>query len=60
MRCSVDLLGRPVERGAAMLEAYAKNGNKQEAQRSLEQALKLNPSFAGADDAKRVLGTLKG
>jgi len=40
--------------------AYAKNGNQPEAQRSLEEALKLDPKFAGADDAKRVLGTLKG
>ena len=40
--------------------AYAKSGNRLEAQRSLEQALRLNPQFAGADDAKRVLGTLKG
>jgi tetratricopeptide (TPR) repeat protein len=40
--------------------AYAKNGNRPEAQRSLEQALKLDPRFAGADEAKRVLGTLKG
>ena len=40
--------------------AYAKSGNKPEAQRSLEQALKLNPQFEGAADAKRVLGTLKG
>ena len=40
--------------------AYAKNGNRPEAQRSLEEALKLDPRFAGADDAKRVLGTLKG
>jgi tetratricopeptide (TPR) repeat protein len=40
--------------------AYAKNGNRPEAQRSLEEALKLDPGFAGADDAKRVLGSLKG
>jgi tetratricopeptide (TPR) repeat protein len=40
--------------------AYAKNGNRPEAQRSLEEALKLDPRFAGADDAKRVLGSLKG
>ena len=40
--------------------AYVKNGNRPEAQRSLEEALKLDPRFAGADDAKRVLGTLKG
>jgi len=40
--------------------AYAKNGNRPEAQRSLEEALKLDPRFAGADEAKRVLGTLKG
>ncbi len=40
--------------------AYAKNGNRPEAKQSLEEALKLDPRFAGADDAKRVLGTLKG
>jgi tetratricopeptide (TPR) repeat protein len=40
--------------------AYAKNGNREEARRSLEQALKLDPRFAGAEDAKRVLVTLKG
>ena len=36
--------------------AYAKNANQPE-RRSLEQTLKLNPQFAEADDAKRVLGT---
>jgi len=40
--------------------AYAKNGDQKGAQRSLQEALKLNPNFRGADDAKRVLSTLKG
>lgn len=40
--------------------AYAKNGDKAEATRALEQALKLSPSFQGAEDAKRVLSSLKG
>lgn len=40
--------------------AYMKAGDRVEARRSLEQALKLNPSFAEAEDAKRALNTLKG
>ena len=40
--------------------AYLKNRDTVEARRSLEHALKLNPQFAGADDAKRVLTTLVG
>jgi tetratricopeptide (TPR) repeat protein len=38
--------------------AYAKNGNKEEARKALEQALALDPKFDGAADAHRVLGTL--
>jgi Tfp pilus assembly protein PilF len=40
--------------------AYLKNGNKIGARQSLEHALKLNPTFDAAEDAKRVLATLKG
>lgn len=39
--------------------AYMKTGDRLAARRSLEQALKLNPTFPGADDAKRSLETLK-
>jgi putative PEP-CTERM system TPR-repeat lipoprotein len=40
--------------------AYAQNGDKQEARESLEEALRLDPHFADAEDAKRVLASLKG
>jgi Flp pilus assembly protein TadD len=40
--------------------AYLKNGDRKQARESLERALKLNPQFASADDAKRVLSTIKG
>lgn len=40
--------------------AYIKNGDEKSARVSLEQALKLNPRFGSADDAKRVLATIKG
>jgi Flp pilus assembly protein TadD len=40
--------------------AYLKNGNKAGARQSLERALQLNPQFESADDAKRVLATIKG
>jgi tetratricopeptide (TPR) repeat protein len=40
--------------------ASLKEGNRKDAKRALEQALKLNPQFAEAEDAKRVLATLKG
>jgi tetratricopeptide (TPR) repeat protein len=40
--------------------AYLKNGDIREAQQSLQQALKLNPAFKGADDAKQTLATIKG
>jgi len=39
--------------------AYAKNGDSMDAQRSLQKALQLDPKFAGADEARRVLGSLK-
>ena len=40
--------------------AYLKNGDQKKARASLEQALKLNPQFEEAADARRALGTLKG
>ena len=40
--------------------AYLKNGSQKEARASLERALKLNPTFTSADDAKRVLAGIKG
>jgi len=40
--------------------AYLKNGDQKEARKSLEQALKLDPKFASADDVKRVLAGIKG
>jgi Flp pilus assembly protein TadD len=33
-------------------------GDKKQARTSLEQALKLNPDFEGAADARKILGTL--
>jgi putative PEP-CTERM system TPR-repeat lipoprotein len=39
--------------------AYLKSGNKTAARQSLQQALKLNPRFESANDAKRVLETIK-
>jgi tetratricopeptide (TPR) repeat protein len=38
--------------------AYAKNGNRVEARKALETALRLQPDFQGARDAARVLATL--
>ncbi|HKW01801.1 MAG TPA: tetratricopeptide repeat protein [Vicinamibacterales bacterium] len=38
--------------------AYAKLGSDANARTSLQTALKLNPGFAGAEDARRVLRTL--
>ena len=38
--------------------AYAKAGEKPKAREALEQALKLDKDFDGADDARRVLGQL--
>jgi tetratricopeptide (TPR) repeat protein len=40
--------------------ACAKNGNTEEARKALKQALALDPKFAGAIDAQRVLAELKG
>lgn len=40
--------------------AYLKAGDQQKARASIEQALKLNPNFKDADDAKRQLSTIKG
>jgi len=38
--------------------AYLKNGNQKEARQAMEQALKLDPKFAAADDAKRVIAKI--
>ena len=40
--------------------AYAKIGNNEEARKALEQALRLDPTFDGSADARRVLAGLKG
>ena len=40
--------------------AYAKAGRPAEARRSLEAALRLQPNFEGAEEAKTVLAGLKG
>jgi tetratricopeptide (TPR) repeat protein len=40
--------------------AHLKAGNRVEAQKALQRALGLDPKFAAAEDAKRVLGTIKG
>ena len=37
---------------------YLKLGNKPKAREALEAALKLNPQFAGADEARSALATL--
>jgi tetratricopeptide (TPR) repeat protein len=39
--------------------AYLGVKNDREARQSLERALKLNPKFAGAEDAKRALASIK-
>ena len=39
--------------------AYAKTGNTTKARKSLEQALKLQPGFPGAADARSTLASLK-
>ena len=40
--------------------AYLKNGNRNEARSSLEAALKIDPNFKEASDAKKALDSLKG
>jgi Tfp pilus assembly protein PilF len=40
--------------------AYLKTGDTKNARTSFEQALKLNPQFPEADDAKRAIATIKG
>jgi tetratricopeptide (TPR) repeat protein len=40
--------------------AHLKNGDRPEAQKALQRALTLDPKFAAAEDAKRVLATIKG
>jgi len=40
--------------------AYLKSGDKKAARKFLEQALKLDPKFEAADDARRALATIKG
>ena len=39
--------------------AYAKNGNNEQARASLQRALKLSPSFDGADVARQTLNGLR-
>jgi len=40
--------------------AYALNKDKVNARQTLEKALKLQPTFPGADDARKILDSLKG
>jgi tetratricopeptide (TPR) repeat protein len=40
--------------------AYAQRGQNDKARQSLTRALQLNPSFPGAEDARRTLASLKG
>lgn len=40
--------------------AYFKNGDKAQARQSLEQALKLDPKFSDADEARKLLATIRG
>ena len=40
--------------------AYAKQGDKANARKSLEQALKMKPDFAGAGEAREVLKSVAG
>lgn len=39
--------------------AYLQKGDEEQARRWLERALKLQPDFQGADDAKKALGSIK-
>jgi tetratricopeptide (TPR) repeat protein len=64
-RAAIDALGQAVRlepKGAVyhyhLGMAYLKNGEKDQAKRSLAEALKLSASFPGADEAKRTLSTL--
>lgn len=40
--------------------AYHQNGNKEEARKHLQKALKSNANFDGADEAKKLLESIKG
>jgi Flp pilus assembly protein TadD len=40
--------------------AYLQSGKNTDARQALQQALKLDPSFDGAEDAKRALANIKG
>ena len=39
--------------------AYYKNGNRDKAKEELNAALKIDPRFQGADEAKATLSALK-
>ena len=39
--------------------AYSQNGDKVLARQTLERALKIQPDFAGADEARKVIGSTK-
>jgi Flp pilus assembly protein TadD len=39
--------------------AYSKTGDKDGARKELQEALKLNSAFPGADDAKQILASLQ-
>ncbi len=39
--------------------AYYKNGNRDLAKKELNEALKIDPKFQGADEARATLNTLK-
>jgi Flp pilus assembly protein TadD len=39
--------------------AYLKQGNQRAAKLSIQEALKINPNFREADDAKKTLTTIK-
>jgi Tfp pilus assembly protein PilF len=39
--------------------AYYKNGNLDLAKKELDQALKINPNFEGADEARATLRSIK-
>jgi Flp pilus assembly protein TadD len=40
--------------------AFVKSGNLHEARRSLLEALKLDPAFRGAENARTTLASIKG